>query len=805
MPLKKSKNAPSRLDANAVRWSLAPAHPVPLNTQGLEPTDAILGQDRAIRALKLGLEVYHRGYNVFVCGITGTGKSMTIKRVLKSLQPSCRLAHDLCYVHNFKEPDRPVLLELGRGEGPQFREAFHEVVRTLGLEIKAIVNSEEARARKERISERFRSRSVGIASEFREKIEAAGFVLGQVQVGTQTVPDLLFVVGEEAVRTPELPGLVEQGLVTAEAAEAARDHYRVFASELAEVIATQQELSREFQEAAQASDREAVSLILEGLIRSLARRFRSDSVTGWLEQFRAAVLEHLQVFLGEPAEDGTTPPPPEERSVFEVNVILSNTREECPVIVENNPNHQNLFGNQEQVPIAPGAMGTDFTRIRSGSILRAQGGYLIMNAEDLLTEGNTWQTLKRFLRSGELVIQPPESPMPSPVPVLSPEPIKLDVKIVLVGSHALYNTLFERDRDFAKIFKIKADFDSTVKVDDDTVGRYLDVMVRIIRDDGLRDVTRDAVEIVMQQSMRESGQRSRLSTRFSRVADLLREADYIAGREGASLIEEKHMRAAVEERRLRSNLYEELLSRQIEEGDVHFDVSGGVVGQINGLTVLSTGSYEFGKPARISCRTAVGKNGFVNVERETEMTGSTFEKGLLIIQGFFNGRFAQEHAITFNASICFEQSYSYIDGDSASSTEIYVIMSALAEIPLRQGLAVTGSVDQFGRIQPVGGVNEKIEGFFDTCQALGFTGDQGVLIPAVNVDELTLADRVVEAIEAGDFHIYPVETIDQGIELLTGRCAGKKTKDGRWTRNSVNEAVQDAIDRLHRLSGEGGN
>ncbi|MEZ6197356.1 MAG: ATP-binding protein [Planctomycetota bacterium] len=780
---------------------------VPPTTEKLEPQETILGQDRAIRALRLGLEVYHRGYNVFVCGLAGTGKATTVKRVLNALQPACRLSADLCYVHNFDEPDRPLLIELRRGQAQRFRDEVKAMIRSLAAEIAGIVNSDEARIRKDRIRDRYQTRSFEVAAEYKERVEAAGFVLAQIQVGAQSAPDLLYVVGEDGVRISELDGLVEQGTLDAAKADAARAHYREFASQLADIVAAQQEMARAFQEAVRESDREAVSLILEGMIRALGRRFPSDSVVRWTKMLREAVLDNLEIFLGAApasAED-EEPIAPEDLPVFDVNVILSNTNSACPVVVENNPTHQNVFGTQERFAVAPGAMGTDFTRIRPGALVRAQGGYLIMNAEDVLSEPGVWQNLKRSLRSAELVIQPPENPMGAGGPTLSPEPIKLEVKVVLVGSHGVYNALYEKDRDFAKIFKIKADFDSTIRVSDETITRYLDVMVRIVREDGLRDMTRGAVEVAMQQSMREAGQRERLSTRFSSIADLMREADYHAHCAGAAMVEAGHMRTAIEERRLRSNLFEELLSRQIAEGDVFIDVTGERIGQINGLTVLSTGDYEFGKPARITCRTAVGKSGFVNIEREVELTGSTFEKGLLIIQGFFNGRFAQAHPITFAASICFEQSYGYIDGDSASSTEIYVLMSSLAKIPLRQDLAVTGSVDQFGRIQPVGGVNEKIEGYFDTCQALGFTGTQGVLIPATNADELALADRVIDAVREGTFHIYPVAEIDDGIEILTGRTAGRRNREGNWTRNSINEAVQDAIDRLHRLSGESGS
>ncbi|MCB1282089.1 MAG: AAA family ATPase, partial [Salinibacterium sp.] len=382
------------------------------------------------------------------------------------------------------------------------------------------------------------------------------------------------------------------------------------------------------------------------------------------------------------------------------------------IVVENIPNWQNLFGSQDRVPVAPGVYGTDFSRIKPGSLVRAQGGYLVLNATDLLSEGSLWQAFKSVLRTGELVIQPPESQGAANAPILNPDPIPISVKVILLGSHRLYEVLCENDSDFAKIFKIKADFDTAIDFSKKSLDSYVDVIVRILRTEKLRDLDRSGLDQILQQSMRISGRKERLTTRFSHIADMLREADYHANREESALIRAEHVRTAVHDMHERLNLLEEKIQRRIHDGDVHIETEGETVGQLNGLTVISVGEHSFGMPARISCRVGVGKNGVLDIESEIEMSGSSYEKGSLILQGFITGRYALEHPLTFTASICIEQSYSYIDGDSASSTGLYVLMSSLGRIPLRQDLAVTGSVDQFGRIQPIGGANEKIEGFF---------------------------------------------------------------------------------------------
>ncbi|MEE9391076.1 MAG: AAA family ATPase [Planctomycetota bacterium] len=805
---KKSDRAPRTLSPSEIRWTLENPEDVYESTLGIEATSIPLGQERALKALRMGLAINHRGYNTFVCGLAGTGRTRTLKRLVESLKPSCPLTDDFCYVHNFEESDRPVLLSLPRGRGPKFKEAVREMVKSFARQLKAVMGSDDAKQRRSRIEERYQKKSIGPAEEFKNKIEAAGFIIAQVKTANQVIPDLLYRNGEETVHVSEIDALVEAEKISADDADKIRQAYEGLASELTELISTQQEVRSEYLAAVADSDREAVSLLIEGLVRNLQRNFAGRDILSWSKTLKKSLLDNLAEFL-EPEENGDGAPaektPIEEMSAFDVNVILSNRGEACPVVIENNPTYQNLFGAFDTYPVAPGTYSTDFRRIRGGALVKAQGGYLILNAEDLLRDKRIWEELTRCLRTSELVIQPPDAQSLMGVPRMIPEPMPLNLKVIVIGSHGLYGALLENDMDFGKLFKVKADFESTLENTSENRKRYVDVLVHIIREEKLRDFDRGALERILIESGRYAGNRKRLTTIFTPVADLMREADYLAAADGAKVVSCALVRKAIEEKRHRNNLFEEILNRQIEEGDVFIDTDGQRVAQINGLTVMGTLDHEFGKPARITCSIGVGKAGIVNVEREVEMTGSTFDKGLMILQGFMNGRYGQEHALTLSASISFEQSYSYIDGDSASTTEIYVLLSALTGLPLRQDLAVTGSVDQFGRVQPVGGVNEKIEGFFDTCVMMGLTGKQGAMIPDTNVSDLSLAERVVEAVEAGTFHIYPIENVDQGIELLTGVKAGKRLKSGKWARNTVNEAAQLSLDRLHKLANDSGD
>lgn len=792
------------LEPHEVRWSIPDDIEVPESTAGLEPSEAIIGQPRALKALQMGLELYRPGYNVFVAGISGTGRTSTVKRLLSSMRLSCARADDLCYVHDFDEPERPRLITLPRGTAPKFRQAVHENLKLLRQQVDAHVNADATKENRKSLEQTFREESSQKTAAFQERVESAGFALAKVSEEVGVLPELVFIHEEKGLRLEDLDGLAAGDSLDAETIERVRADFESFQDDFEALVLDQQRLHRELIKEVNSTERAAVKAGLRALAKDLLDRFGTEEIKSWLKQVEDTILDNLEVFRRPETEQPGERDEGPDLSAFDVNVVLTNKGNDCPVVVENNPNWQNLFGSQDRVAVGPGVYGTDFSRIKPGSLLRAQGGYLILNATDVLTEPLVWNALKRVLRSRELVIQPPDGAPSSGVPLLNPDPIELNVKVVLVGHAAIYETLYERDHEFAKIFKVKAEFDSTVAITQQAIDEYLDVVVHILREEKLRDLDAGALAQILAYSTRLAGRRQRLSTQFSLIADTLRESDYLAGREGSTLITRELVAQANRDRRERMSLYEERIHRRIDDGDVLLQTDGTKIGQINGLTVLSVGEFSFGLPSRISGRVAVGKAGFVDVEREVELTGSTYEKGTLIIEGFMNGRFATRHALTLCASICFEQSYSYVDGDSASSTEIYVLLSALSGVPLRQDVAVTGSVDQFGQVQAVGGANEKIEGFFDVCAMRGLTGSQGVMIPASNVDELTLSNRVVAAIREGNFSVWPVATIDEGIEHLTGVAAGEREADG-WTPGSINDLVQKRLAELHQLGRDDDN
>jgi ATP-dependent Lon protease len=484
-------------------------------------------------------------------------------------------------------------------------------------------------------------------------------------------------------------------------------------------------------------------------------------------------------------------------SEYQVNVLVDNSETKgAPIIVETTPNYRNLFGTIERVVERSGIWKTDFLHIKAGSFLRANGGYLIFNALDALMEPWVWPTLKRTLKNQVIEIQTYDPLYFFSTSALKPEPIECNTKVIMIGDTQIYYLLYSLDDDFKKIFKIKADFDSVMNKDDGKIQQYASFIRKICDEDKLRPFDNTGIAAVVEYGVRITGRQKKLSTRFYIIADLLREANYWAEKDGSDVVSERHVDKTIEKKNYRVNLIEEKIQEMIDEGTILIDSDGMVVGQVNGLSVYNLGDYMFGKPSRITAKTSLGKAGIINIEREAEMSGPIHNKGVYILAGYLRGKYAQDKPITMSASLCFEQSYSGVEGDSASSTEIYALLSSISGLPLRQDIAVTGSVNQKGEIQPIGGVNEKIEGFFDVCKAKGLTGKQGVMIPHLNVDDLMLRKDVVQAVKEGKFHIYPVKAIDQGVEVLTGMEAGERQDGGRFKEGTVNDLVDKNLREL---------
>jgi ATP-dependent Lon protease len=509
------------------------------------------------------------------------------------------------------------------------------------------------------------------------------------------------------------------------------------------------------------------------------------------------LISNLDKFKGQKQEPQEREMPTDLFLIYQVNLLIDNSDTQgAPVVMETNPNYFNLFGSIEATVNRMGLWQTDFTKIKAGSLLKANGGYLVINALDALVEPGVWPTLKRTLKNQKLEIQNPSVIYLVSTSSLKPQPIDLDIKIVMIGDAYIYHLLYYQDQDFKKIFKIKAEFDSEIKRGKNTIYEYTAFIKKICDQDKLNHFERDGIASIIEYGIRIAGKQNKVSTRFNILANIIREASYWAKKEKKTSVNRTHVLKAINERFERTSLIEDKIQEMIDDGTIMIDTKGSVVGQVNGLSVYMLGEIAFGKPTRITVSTAMGRAGVINIEREADMSGRTHNKGVLILGGYLRGKYAQNKPFSLSASLAFEQSYSGVDGDSASSTEVYAIMSSLSKIPLRQDIAVTGSLNQKGQIQPIGGVNEKIEGFFKVCKAKGITGTQGVIIPHQNVQNLMLNEEVVKEVKEGSFHIYPVKTIDEGIEILTGIKAGKKLKDDSFEKDTINYLVDKELTRL---------
>ena len=551
---------------------------------------------------------------------------------------------------------------------------------------------------------------------------------------------------------------------------------------------------------------EIIMPFIDDSINVLKVTYKHTKVQLYLDEVRSSIRENLERFHAPPfvAQTAETEPQPpvkqDEFLEYTVNVLVDNSEtKHVPIIIETNPKHKNIFGMVEREFEKGGVWRTDFTKIMAGSLLRADGGYLVLNALDALMEPEVWQDLKRTLRTGFIDIQANEPFFGFSSSGLKPEPIEINVKVIMIGDTSLYNLLYFRDDDFKKIFKIRADFDFEMPKTKSGIGQYLRFIKMLCDDEHLLPFDASALAQIIEYGVRLAGRRQKISTRFNIIADILREAEYWARKTGIKTVTGVQVEKALDERVYRIKLVEEKIQEMIDNGSIFIDTKGAVVGQVNGLSVYDTGEHEFGKPSRITARTSLGRSGVINIEREAELSGPTHNKGIAILTGFFRSRFAQTRPLVVDASVTFEQSYGGADGDSASSTEIYAILSSLSEIPIRQDIAVTGSVNQKGEIQPIGGVNLKIEGFYDVCKARGLTGTQGVIIPYQNIEDLMLREEICRAVQKKKFHIYAIKTIDEGIEILTGVKAGKLHRGGSFDQKSINALVDQKLEHYVNL------
>jgi ATP-dependent Lon protease len=783
------------LNVSDLRWVCDPEQ------LGFETTDSIpcctdiIGQERALNAIKLGLEVKSRGYNIFVSGLTGTGRTTAIQRLLRSMEKEKKDLKDISYVYNFQTPEIPVCVCSEAGEGVQFKKKMKEILHTLKTHVPQALQSDPYKAKQKEIMDDIKNRRTEMADQFENAIEEKQFQIVEVQYGPFSRPEILPVIGETPIGLDKVAALAEEGKITKDDFKTIEKDHAILVEKMEVFLAESRDLERELTEKISDLEKKAVFPIVKICLDDARKTHKNKKIHTFLDGLHEYIMEDLAVFKESENEDKEKSEPDTERFIaFEVNVIVDNSRSmEVPAVIETTPNYANIFGTIERVMDKRGEYRTDFTNIRAGSILRANGGYLVLNLLDLLYDAAVWPALKRTLKNQEVTIQGIESFLMMPVSALKPEPIDIDVKVVLIGDAYSYQLLYNNDEDFRKIFKVKADFDNVMTNSTENLGKYAQFIKQIGETEQLLPFHKTGVAAVIEEGVREAGRRDKISTRFSDIADVIREAHYWALKDEAEVVMADHVDRAVAERITRVNLIEDKLQEMIENGTILLDIDGEKIGQVNGLSVYDLGDHAFGKPTRITAESAMGRAGIINIEREADLSGKTHNKGVLIIEGFLRKRYAQDKPLTMSASICFEQSYSGIDGDSASSTEIYALLSSLSEVPLRQDLAVTGSVNQKGEIQPIGGVDEKIEGFYDICKAKGLTGRQGVVIPELNKDDLMLRKDVIDAIEAGKFHIFAIQTIDEGIELLTGKKAGQRLPDGNYEEQSINALVDKKL------------
>jgi len=785
-----------------LRWRCDPDALLFKTTESIEPCDEIIGQDRALEAIRLGLDINGIGFNIFVTGLAGTGRFTTIKCLLEEIDIKGKIPNDLCYVNNFKNPDMPHMISLPARQGNAFKKEMENLIEALKKKIPLMFENEAYLNKKKEVVEKFRNKQAEMFREFEKKVNKDGFALVQIQMGPYSRPGIFPLVEGNPVNIDQLETMVEEDKFSREDLQKIKEKQIGLINELEEIFKETRKGEKQIKDELTSLDNEVISPAIKDSLSDIKERFNYEKVHQYIDEVQEDILANLGRFR----EKEETPPPipglvmpqtVDSFNEYQVNVLVDNSETKgAPIIVETTPNYRNLFGTIERVVERTGIWKTDFLHIKAGSFLRANGGYLIFNALDALTESWVWPTLKRTLKNQVIEIQTYDPLYFFSTSALKPEPIECNTKVIMIGDTQIFYLLYSLDDDFKKIFKIKADFDSVMNRDDGKIQQYASFIRKICDEDKLRHFDNTGIAAVVEYGVRITGRQKKLSTRFHLIADLLMEANYWAEKDGSDVVTEKHVDKANEKRVYRVNLIEEKIQEMIDDGTILIDSDGRVVGQVNGLSVYNLGDYMFGKPSRITAKTSLGKAGIINIEREADMSGPIHNKGVYILAGYLRGKYAQDKPITMSASLCFEQSYSGVEGDSASSTEIYALLSSLSNLPIRQNIAVTGSVNQKGEVQPIGGVNEKIEGFFDVCRSKGLTGKQGVMIPQLNVDDLMLRKDVVEAVKEGKFHIYPVTTIDQGIEILTDVEAGEKLENGRFKEGTVNDLVDKKLREL---------
>lgn len=767
------------------------------STEDLEPLSDIIGQERAVKAMEFGLKIDHKGYNIFMTGLTGTGKTSYARAVVKKAAVGKPIPDDILYVYNFTRPEKPIAINLPAGKGSEFSKDMEKLIAEVRREIIRVFDDENFENQKQALIDRYQRASMGLFEKLDETAKAEGFTLQRTPQGIITIP----------LRDGKPMSQEEFEALSDEEKKALEEKGRTLQGRIDETLRKVRSLDKQAREELAHLERNTALAAINPLFEEVAVKYAAfTEIISYLKSVKEDIIKNLALFRTERRDKsdgderqmlniGQNLPTEDFYLRYRVNLFVDNKATEgAPVIFEANPTYYNIFGKIEG-KAQFGAITTDFTMIKSGAIHKANGGYLVLQAADLFKDPYAWDTLKRTLKNSEARVENiGEQYRTVPTVTLKPEPIPVRVKVILIGTPYIYSLLNAYDEDFRKLFKIKVDFDVEMDRTPENLKRYAAFICHICQNEGLIHFDPTGVARVVDYSSRLAEDKKKLSTRFNEIVEVLYEASAWAAIDGSASVTRDYVDKAIEQKVYRSNRVEEKLFSMIERGEILVDTRGAAVGQINGLSVLDVGDYIFGQPSRITARTYLGDEGVINIEREAKMSGHIHDKAVMILTGFLGERYAKDMPLTISASIAFEQNYGGIEGDSATCAELIALLSSISGIPIRQDLAITGSLNQHGHVQPVGGTTYKIEGFYHACKIKGLTGTQGVVIPCQNIDNLMLKPEVVEAVEQGKFHIYSAETIDDAIEIMTGIPAEEFHKKVKASLKKMAETAREFMD-----------
>jgi lon-related putative ATP-dependent protease len=773
------------------------------STKDLVPLGEIIGQERAVRALKFGLGIKNHGFNVYVAGYHGTGRKTAVKNFVEAQAKVQLVPPDWCYVNNFSNQYEPKAIQLPAGKGKEFKEDLKSFIENIKNALPKAFESEDYAAKREATIRELENQRKQLIEELSIKAQREGFVIQTTPIGLLLVP----VLDGKPLNEEEMLALPQK--IKDKISERRESLETEFRNTMRQLI----DMERKIHDALKKLNKEVALYAIGNQMEILNEKYKNNAeVAAYLRAIENDILDNLTQFA---RRGGSEPQEPllfqmpwmkeDPYKKYEVNVVIDNSETKgAPVILETNPTYPNLLGRTEK-EAQFGALTTDFTMIRAGAIHKANGGYLIIPVEELLRNPFSYDGLKRDLRDENIVIAEPEERYGFlSVKTIKPQPIPLSAKVILIGDPYLYQMMFQLDNDFKELFKIKAEFDSVMDRTDEKVGQFASWVCSLCEKENMKHLDGGGVAKLVEYSSRVADDQYKLSIQFAHIADIIREANFYATQDNSEFITGEHVKKAVEEKVYRSKLIQEKIQEMIKRGFFLIDTVDQSVGQVNGLSVMGLGDFAFGNPSRVTASIGLGREGIMDIEREAKMGGPIHTKGVLILSGYLNGKYAKDKPMSLSARIVFEQNYEGVEGDSASSTELYCILSALSGLPIKQNIAVTGSVNQKGEVQAIGGVNEKIEGFFEVCKLKGLTGQQGVMIQESNVQNLMLKEEVIETVKAGKFNIYAVKTIDEGIEFLTGKKSGLRLSDGTFEENTVNYLVDKQLrentDKLKQYS-----